>query len=270
MPNKNQRACAYCKEKRPLTREHIFPASIIEAHTITNRQNRFWLSRIQKEIPSDPVIKDVCGVCNSGFLSDLDSHGIKFFKETCLAEINYDLDYHTINFDYHLLKRWLMKIGFNSARANDNFGINAYEHMLPYIFGKDLKLGRSVSLFCAVNYPQKIPKSDQNEWFGIYDPTFVWKPVVNRISNMHISFLGVGEKWLKVVTLRGVTLFYTFFDPRLNTTQNEQRDFEQVFLSEMPFVRRLRPASSSEQVPSKGFGAWDAFRTSRSRIVFEG
>jgi hypothetical protein len=66
-------------------------------------------------------IKDVCAACNNGPLSELDSYACalfdtQFFRQAVKRE--------TRNFvyDYPKLLRWLLKISFNVARANDSDG----------------------------------------------------------------------------------------------------------------------------------------------------
>jgi hypothetical protein len=62
------------------------------------------------------------------------------------------------DYDYHRLKRWLLKMSFNSARihaAKDEF---VFPPLLPYILGKSESLGRSVQLYVQLSYPGEIPE----------------------------------------------------------------------------------------------------------------
>lgn len=110
MPN----VCAYCGRSERLTREHLWPASIIKrvqerARYNTNRgPNFFW---------GDPTIRDVCAGCNNGPLSKLDEYGIELYDKL-FNEYAKDQD-TIVNFEYDFprLARWLLKLSYNSARA---------------------------------------------------------------------------------------------------------------------------------------------------------
>jgi|SRR5665647_98849 len=126
--------CAYCGAQGNLTREHIFPGSIIK------RYDEKLISindKSDKAFRSDLVVKDVCKTCNNGILSKLD-------KELLLL---YDKYMHLpivpgscaeLKFEYHSLLRVLLKISYNSARSSSD-GIkatNTLKKFVPYIIGK--------------------------------------------------------------------------------------------------------------------------------------
>lgn len=123
--------CAYCKENKTLTKEHIWPSGFIrrfdtEALTYNKKTNSFF--------KSDPVIKDVCAKCNNVKLSILDSYLCKL----------YDSYFHTvispgkpacISYDFDSLLRGLLKISFNSVRtqAEENDKIKTHDKFSNYI-----------------------------------------------------------------------------------------------------------------------------------------
>lgn len=270
MKQTSKRACAYCGTEQNLSREHIFPSSIIELNSERNTLKKFWLSKVQKEIHSDPVVKDVCKTCNNGFLSSLDGYGLQFFRLNCLDAPDYTVKNKNIQYNYHLLKRWALKVSYNSARQNDGFGLAAFPPLLPYISGKDDQQGRSCSIFLQISFPEVVSENDQLNYFGEYDETFRWEPIVNRIGTMHIDFPGVGKKWLKTISLRAVNIYLTFFDPKERTVAyHSQQDFDRHFTKTVPGVVRLAPKCSQISVPTHGIGAWDSFRNSRRKLVWE-
>lgn len=105
--------CSYCRGNGTLTKEHIWPNCLIKKYedllAYSKRDSKFY--------KGEPVIKDVCAHCNNVLLSKLDSY---------LSNL-YDLTFHQIllpgesaalTYDYDMLLRSLLKISFNSARAN--------------------------------------------------------------------------------------------------------------------------------------------------------
>jgi hypothetical protein len=76
--------CAYCGSNEPLTREHLWPASL-HKRLISTRQDKnslFWLAKIKKEIPSEPTVRDVCATCNNVILSALDGYICELFDRS--------------------------------------------------------------------------------------------------------------------------------------------------------------------------------------------
>lgn len=143
-----------------MTREHLWPASLHRRFMANSESgNAFWLARLQKEIPSEPQLRDVCAQCNNGVLSELDNYICRLFDATLFRTPNrYDLVAFEI--EYHLLKRWLLKMSFNSARIHNSRDLEALESLLPYVMGGAHSLGRSVQLFVQLSYPEEIPEED--------------------------------------------------------------------------------------------------------------
>lgn len=105
--------CAYCHRTAPATKEHIWPNSLIDRFehglkTFNHRSSRFY--------SGDPVVKDVCGDCNSGRLNRLDTYLCevfdRFMHRVLLPGEGVQLEY-----DYDLLLRALLKITYNSSRV---------------------------------------------------------------------------------------------------------------------------------------------------------
>src|SRR5271170_1789254 len=113
--------CAYCSEiKSALTREHVFPNALDKEFRKDGSSMRepYWIDRLdEKMVGGEPTVKDVCQECNNVVLSQLDSYGLKLYKNYfCkIAEQNEMVKFE---FDYDLLLRWILKLSYNSARAN--------------------------------------------------------------------------------------------------------------------------------------------------------
>jgi len=108
--------CSYCKQERTLTREHIIPSWYYK-HDSSTEGSGFMERAKGKIVNTELKIKDVCSVCNSGKLSELDSYGKNLFLSDLLNYVYKDTK-HLLKYDYNLLARWLLKVAYNSARAH--------------------------------------------------------------------------------------------------------------------------------------------------------
>jgi len=130
--------CAYCDKPCTPTKEHIWPAGILRQKgapnfALTPGGDRFY--------EGEPQIKDVCAECNNVKLSTLDSYLGDSYAKQFSKKIGFR---QTTNFGYNydLLLRSLLKIAFNSHRANnDKSQISFFENIKGYIL-------------CGTNRPQ--------------------------------------------------------------------------------------------------------------------
>ena len=129
----SKRKCGFCSSIDDLTREHIFPNSVLKRYEDMLSIN----DKSDKAFKADLVVKDVCGTCNNGVLSDLDSKFIALFDKymhiPALPGDSVEFEY-----DYNDLLRELLKISYNSARASSDGikAIKALRKYVPYILGK--------------------------------------------------------------------------------------------------------------------------------------
>lgn len=129
----SKRKCAYCGCSESLSREHIFPGSIIKRVgatllTINDKSDTAF--------KSDLVVKDVCETCNNGILSDLDRKFCALFDEYMRSAIQPGQGAE-LEYEYHALLRFLLKVTYNSARASSD-GVKAtstLKKFVPYILG---------------------------------------------------------------------------------------------------------------------------------------
>lgn len=258
------KTCSYCKQSGKLTREHLWPASLHRRLLEVNNQTSsfFWLSRLSREIPSEPKIHDVCATCNNVVLSRLDAYICKFF-DTNLVEIPQRFEEVAFEHDYHLLKRWLLKICYNSARIHSSADSFALEAVLPYILGKDDHLGRSVQLFVHLLYPEQVPPEDRlPEFRSEEDHVFV--PAMNRVGHMHFVVSGLGRRLLRTVHLRAFCFVLAFSKP--GNPRSEQDFFAKLF-QEQTRSLLLRPSQPKVTLECNGMGAWTSFKYSRSAVA---
>lgn len=264
----NKSLCAYCYEPKPLTREHLFPASLHRRLLATNGQNHssFWLARLNRTIPNEPTIRDVCADCNNGILSDLDAYICKLFDST-LVQIPLRHERITFQYDYHLLKRWLLKACYNSARIHGSLDLFALEAMVPYILGKDDKLGRSSQVFLQLSFPEEIPEQDISAELLSEGP-IILNPDINRIGHMYFRASGIGKKLLRAVHLRSFIFYLAFYEKAGG--RSEQDFFARIFTSIMSGTTLLKPNMPEIVVECDGVGAWTAFKTSQNSKLVSG
>ncbi len=163
----SDRQCAYCGSSGPLTREHLWPASLHRRLMESNNDPKglFWLRRANAEIESEPKLRDVCQGCNNGVLSQLDAYVCELFDRSFI-HIHQRHAIVRFEYDYHRLKRWLLKMSFNSARVHTSMDLFVYQDLLPYIHGQSLSAGQSVQLYVQLSYPGKVPPEN------LRDPEF--------------------------------------------------------------------------------------------------
>ncbi len=98
----------------------------------------------EKIVTSEPTIRDVCRACNSGPLSSLDAYVCSLYDRyfqilVRSGEIKFE-------YDFDLLLRWLLKIGYNTARAR-KWPFTFPEKLKHYVLGRnDLPKGAHVLL----------------------------------------------------------------------------------------------------------------------------
>jgi hypothetical protein len=202
-----QSLCAYCNQPSTLTKEHLWPASLHKRLYVANQQDRnyFWLSRLQRDLPSEPQIRDVCAKCNNITLSELDNYICSLFDTTFINLLERDQEV-TFEFNYHLLKRWLLKTSYNSARIHNAPDLDALKCLLPYILGKNNRLGRSVQLFVELVYPEYIEPTDIDDKSSELCSSLFY-PTGHRVGHTLFRVPRIGQKILRTVHLRSYTFF---------------------------------------------------------------
>jgi hypothetical protein len=222
-------------------------------------RNVFWLARVQREIPSEPQIRDVCAHCNNVVLSELDGYICTLF-DAAFVRIPQRNERVAFEHDYHRLKRWLLKISFNSARIHRSADLFALEAVLPYIRGENDLVGESVRLFVQLSYPQEVPEADLAPHAGSERP-IIFESTINRAGHVFFRVPGVGQKVLRAVHLRAFSFVLAFFHP--GERRETMMDFERVFTQHRRSTVRLRPDQRRVELVCDGIGAWDSFRGSR-------
>ena len=259
--------CAYCQTSGQLTREHLFPAGLHRRLRRVNNQSEtaIWLARLQRLLPSEPQIKDVCATCNNVILSELDSYICHLF-DTQMSRILQRHETIVFKHDYHLLKRWLLKMCFNSARIHRSIDLFALQPIIPYILGKNDRLGRSVQLFLQLCYPEEIPQEDIQSEGPIKSP-FILEPDINRVGFASLRFQGIGAKTLRAVHLRSFSFFLAFWP--ITSSLKERIYFAEIVEERLRGTKLLRKGEPEVELECNGMGAWTSFKHSRTSIRAE-
>jgi hypothetical protein len=257
----SSRTCAYCGSGANLTREHLWPACLhnrlLEANKLED--NCFWLRKIHAEIQGEPTIKDVCQSCNNGPLSQLDSYVCTLFDIYFQRILNrHELVW--FEYDYHLLKRWLLKLSFNSARMHNSLDVFAYGPLLDYINGGSTSKSAWVEAFLQLSYPGVIP-AERLADPELHDAPPFWRPEDNRLGFMHFAVPGVGRKVLRVIHLRSYTFYLAFFEP--GSARATVREFARVFQANMPEAVLLAPSRQGVEVKCNRLDAWASYDGAR-------
>ena len=109
-----KRRCAYCGKSCSLTREHVIPRWWIDG--TPGESDVFSVRQPIRHRKGDLVVRDVCKSCNSGPLSELDGYGKRVWEES-LREPVYLGETLSLKCRPDELTRWLLKICYNSGRA---------------------------------------------------------------------------------------------------------------------------------------------------------
>lgn len=124
------KTCSYCNESGTLTKEHIWPSNIIKKY---DTKLASYNKKIDKLVYSDPVIKDVCSKCNNELLSPLDSYLSELYDSYLYQSLKPG-ESTSIELDFEMLSRALLKISYNSSRALADDDIKkAHEKFKTYI-----------------------------------------------------------------------------------------------------------------------------------------
>ncbi len=178
--------CAYCGAEGKMSREHVIPKGFI--NNMDFKALTVWLDKApSKVINSELMVKDVCAECNNGELSQLDAYALKL-----MISYNEKILYETrkvfFKYNYDLLTRWLLKVCYNSARANDSYyDIGLYHKNIDYILkGKEAESKIEVyALFMETAYDKQMKnecyhlQKDRNyeiDWFRIAPYKLLAKP----------------------------------------------------------------------------------------------
>jgi len=207
-------SCAYCGERSDYTKEHIISSSVLDLFpecfaTIDNARGKAYAS--------DPVVKDVCSVCNNQKLSYIDNYAREFIEQYFVVDYSEDaiLDFQ---YNYVLLQKVLLKYAFNDLRSHHGdtsfFTKDVREFLLNETLATPLS-NVSILAGLAVN-TSPVP----DYFFGNLKLQWAEKPVF--LSNSMVEFINYStgkifpRKEMEIESMEGLLLSYVF---RFNSGQ---------------------------------------------------
>jgi hypothetical protein len=95
-----------------------------------------------------PRIKDVCAKCNNVVLSRLDTYGLQLYRDS-FSRIFEREQSVCFEYDYDKLLRWLLKLNYNSGRANRAEDTEHLKKLRWYMIG-ERKRPKRISLFVTL------------------------------------------------------------------------------------------------------------------------
>lgn len=230
------RYCAYCGEDRVLTKEHVWPSSLIRKYTdglkvYNTRKNNFYIG--------DPVIKDVCEKCNNITLSKLDSY-LSSLYDQYFFKILSPGDSVEIEYDYDLLLRALLKISYNSSRAGkEDKVIKAHRKFVSFILDGRYRASIILRLQVVTSSRVLIPERNVDD---------ILEPAELRCS--YIAYNGaLSHRFIVRLIAMNSYWFYIIMSYRPEA-ENKWRDFMAGFCSWriQPGVL-VKPNSNRLEVP---------------------
>jgi hypothetical protein len=201
--------CAYCRQDRTLTREHIIPAFLYNfQRQLDEGATIGWNEVAQRMVGGEAKVRDVCAECNGGYLSDLDAYAKRVLSESGLLVANFTRSRVTIKHDYAMLLRWLLKVSFNSTRQ-DRVHSPLFEPHVPFIMGDaDLPPRHRVACLIGLAAPARLEDTthvDRETFLKRSNGHRLFNPFVVRIS--YGAVRGEDRYVLRLVIL-GAAVFY--------------------------------------------------------------
>jgi len=191
--------CTYCGQEGRLTREHILPSFVYNyQYSIGKGKTSGWREKPQRIVEGEAVIKDVCERCNNVVLSELDAHVKNLLEKAGLFTKCFLKEYVTIDYNYNLLSRWLLKVAFNSSRASGR-QLRVFDKFKNVILGKSSDFSEFV-ISAGLFKPLKLTP-EQKEEYGKYldvDPSGYVNPFFPRISWSESELLEISVKQIVI------------------------------------------------------------------------
>lgn len=172
--------CAYCEKETKGTKEHIISKSVLDLFP----ECFLTIDRFRNVIHgNDPTIKDVCSECNNKKLNYIDTYAKSFIEKYFLERRNEEL---TIEYDYTLLQKVLLKYTFNDLRSK-NMDVSFFDNeIIDYIKDKnDTEPKKYITILGGTainNTPLPDPYWGNMKLQWIENPIFRETPIVKCLN----------------------------------------------------------------------------------------
>lgn len=186
------KVCSYCKQPNKLTDEHVYSDSVLR---LFDDLAPITIDPIREKLyTKDPVLKDLCGTCNSA-LSKCDVYMKSFASTYLLNEIR-----RSTNIEFHedLFALWCIKTASNNERSANPKGLNPWWHKYrDYFRGLNKKPDTGDILFAAWKNIEPLPGMNPVNVIESKELIFVsdllqssddWKKLVERSWCIKIGY----------------------------------------------------------------------------------
>ncbi|MEL6930782.1 MAG: hypothetical protein AAFO95_19445, partial [Cyanobacteria bacterium J06600_6] len=186
------------------------------------------------------TINDTCANCNNKLLGDLDNYAKTVLQKSGVFTSNFLSDLAILEYEYSLFERWLLKVSFNSARANRN-AQNIFEQHIPYILGKQLRSDK-IFVFAAIHKPAKLTQAEMFKYQGLlpFDSNGLSNPFFVRIMKSVI----LDDDFVVRPIILGSFLFLIVLFNHQHPSDYKIRKVTYL-LNKYPKMQAIEPSSSS-------------------------
>jgi len=195
-----------------------------------------------KVVSSEPTIADVCEACNNGPLSELDQYVCTLY-ERYFIHLVHSGDRVKFEFDFDLLLRWLLKVGYNVARARrGKWPVSSLADVRDYILGRE-ELRPSSRILLQLVPPAKVEPGIVKDLPAATEAP----PIFHRVAIFDTKY-SPGFRAGFLITLYSY-YFYVLLEEDEISSQLRERVFK-ALLGEIPGGYRLRPDKRADIYPS--------------------
>lgn len=168
-----------------------------------------WNEAAGAHVRGEATIRDVCADCNNVKLATLDAYGKRFLTEAGVLVPNYTKLSITLKYDFDLMARWLLKLGYNAARI-DGTDPSVFTNYIAYILGIDARpQNGSIAIVASMAAPEHFTDMVNHDsgWEQFGDTTRRYNPYMTRLSvgltrfgnNFHMRMIFFGPLVLHVL-----------------------------------------------------------------------
>ena len=253
--------CIYCERNNLLTNEHVLPRWLYQ---YTQNQNiQLLQASPDKFLKVQQTIKDVCQQCNNGVLSELDTYA-KGRYENFFSNYVFKDQTVTFEYEYDLLARWLLKVSFNSARANGGDHESFLEYREYILTGENRPTRMTIFLQLITPYifsekDKRKVKDESLKALGYLPPNFT------RISRLDETVsIGINKdnyNLIRMVMLNSYNFYILIPSENIKSREdwkNELRVFKSTELAKG--VYKLLPENKSISLSASNVSILDAVK----------
>jgi len=201
------KVCAYCGASNVrFTREEVFPGFLVRLHP--NYSSNLARRLPGVVLPKPLVVRDVCAKCNSVQLSALDNYVASLSRQSLRRTVRPG-ERARLTYDHHLLARWLLKVAYNSSRANGE-PVRHFRALIPYMLGQVARPPGTYTMFAGII---RADRCTTEERAAVRSPYLFPRGI--RHGELDVSRLGGDATFGIFLSLTSHIFLLLFWNPRL-------------------------------------------------------